>query len=348
MYEVFAFVDAVMAAPNGVLLLAWLEAEHRQDRSLSHEVVSSEPLAVGRAIESVSQMSVGEMITQVADAATRLGGPWSSRAIENLTAAYRHAPARREIADAVASRFERRLLEGPDLAGQEVWNCGHHFGERAPAFRDFDHVYGNGEFTWAALRTASAHPVDAHVDFSVTTDANCDQTTRWRLPVRDDARVWRVDCPSDWVRLVASYPRPARSQHSGWELPGPNQRNDAGVGVGELERGSAGRAARTTIAGHLLPNWAAIAEHYDGVHLSWAGYLTTEGLVTDMDDGVVTMLRYWDGEQTHWLADVFGEPEPLGPPPNFDGRGTSFHIDVRNDQARREQDREVIRSMLGR
>src|SRR4051812_9124277 len=36
---------------------------------------------------------------------------------------------------------------------------------------------------------------------------------------------------------------------------------------------------RTTIAGHLLPDWAAIAEDYEGVHLSWAGYLAAEGLV---------------------------------------------------------------------
>jgi hypothetical protein len=342
-----AFVDELVRAPNGVLLLAWLEAEHHSDRSIGHEVENSDPLAVARAVESVSLMSFGEVVTHLVDAATRLGGPWNPTAVANLTHGYQHAAARLEIADAVASRFEQDLRDGPDLPNQEFWNCGHHLGASSASFRDFDRVYDNGEFTWAAVRTASPHPADSYVSISVTTDAGCELTTRWRLPVREDVRVWRVDGPSDWVRLVASYPRPAHRQHHGWELPGPNQRGEPGAGVGGLAQRSGGGAARTTIAGHLLPDWAAIAEDYDGVHLSWAGYLTTEGLVVDVDTAV-TMLRYWDGEQTHWLADVFGEPEPLPPPPNGEGRGTNFHIDVRADPTRRDQDLEVILSMLGR
>lgn len=63
---------------------------------------------------------------------------------------------------------------------------------------------------------------------------------------------------------------------------------------------------------HVVPDWPAVAAHDDGVHLSW-GLHTAEGF-GDWSDGIVTMLRYWMSERTLWLAEVFGEPEPLGSP----------------------------------
>ena len=51
-----------------------------------------------------------------------------------------------------------------------------------------------------------------------------------------------------------------------------------------------------------------MSNRYDGIHLSWAGFITGEGRVVDLGDGDVTMLRYWFSERTLWLGDVFGEP----------------------------------------
>lgn len=74
------------------------------------------------------------------------------------------------------------------------------------------------------------------------------------------------------------------------------------------------RGVRTSIARHLVPDWRSVAARYDGVHLSWAGFITTEGCVSDLPGGDVAMMRYWFSERTLWLADVFGEPRPAPPP----------------------------------
>jgi hypothetical protein len=156
--------------------------------------------------------------------------------------------------------------------------------------------------------TVTSPPAEIHNPLIHAWERYGGEISRWRLPVRDDARVWEIDSPRDWVRLVETFPRVAAGPHLGWELPGPNQHR------GELSRPAGQHAARTGIGARLLPDWAAVAEHYDGVHVSWAGFLTTEGHVTDLADGGVTMLRYWGSERTLWLHDVFGEPRPAGAP----------------------------------
>ena len=79
-----------------------------------------------------------------------------------------------------------------------------------------------------------------------------------------------------------------------------------------------------------MPDWAAVAAEFDGVHLSWAGFLSAEGYVSDLDGDDVTMLRYWFSERTLWLRDVFGEPIPLEAP-NSDSAGVEVGVDVRHD-----------------
>ena len=101
---------------------------------------------------------------------------------------------------------------------------------------------------------------------------------------------------------------------------------------------------------HLVPNWACLATDYDGVHLSWAGFLTSEGYVSDLGGGDVAMLRYWFSERTHWLTDAFGEPEPLGVPSfDLDPDEIPFvGVDPRTDDARRQRDRAILDARLGR
>jgi len=45
-----------------------------------------------------------------------------------------------------------------------------------------------------------------------------------------------------------------------------------------------------------------VADEYDGVHLSMAGFLTASHSTT---------LRHWDSESTIWFRDVFDEPTRL-------------------------------------
>ena len=166
--------------------------------------------------------------------------------------------------------------------------------------------------------------------------------SRWWLPIERDVRLWEIHSPHDWVRLVTTYPAPGRV-YDGWELPGLNQHRRDVDGLLAVD-GQHG----VRIAGRqLVPDWAAVAAEFDGVHLSWAGFLSAEGYVSDLDGDDVTMLRYWFSERTLWLRDVFGEPIPLEAP-NSDSAGVEVGVDVRHDTTRRRQDLTVLRSQLGR
>jgi hypothetical protein len=101
----------------------------------------------------------------------------------------------------------------------------------------------------------------------------------WPLAVAGTARIFEVDGPGAWQRLVAAYPRPATATYrhtwawTGWD--------------GEW----------------LLPRWPAVARDWDGVHLSVAGYLATAGRALPVE-AARTLLGGWNPDQTYWLADV--------------------------------------------
>jgi hypothetical protein len=341
------FVEALVSAPAGVALLARLEAEHRPDVAWFDSPVDSDPGAVGKAARSVGTMSFGRLVKPAVEAAESLAGPWTGDAPGPLVGAYRHAVARRPIAEAINARFAARLHAPVEPGVQQWWDTDHpregRFNRRL--FRHFDHVYGNGEFTEAGLWTASDPPAEAHDALISTWEMFEGPISRWHLPVRAGARVWEVHRPDDWVRLVEAYPKRAIRAHSGWELPGPNQRQRD---IGGLLTVLGQHAVRAHVSHHLLPDWAAVAADYDGVHLSWAGFLTTEGYVCDLDAVGVTMLRYWGSERTHWLADVFGDPVPLGAPVLSGSMSGALGVDVGVDDARRTQDLDVLTRLLGR
>lgn len=107
----------------------------------------------------------------------------------------------------------------------------------------------------------------------------------WRearcLPVTPprDARVCEIAGPDDWARLVGRYPFDVtRSRrHDWWRAAGW-----AGTWV--------------------IPDYAAVAVDYDGIHLTVLGYLTTAGRALPVDDAR-TMLAGWDPDKTYWLTD---------------------------------------------
>jgi hypothetical protein len=316
-----------------VALLDRLEVAAREVFRPFDALDDSDPVAVGTACDRVRNMPVGDLLAATLDAADSLAGPWSSGAVDSLTRAYQLAGARRALAEVVWFRFASGLGGPADPDAQEHW-----LDEPDPsrpldaAFGDYEQVYGNGEFTWAGVWTVASPPPETHDSLVAAWELYRGPISRWRLPVRRDARVWEIDHPGDWVRLVEAYPRVATRPHYGWELPGPNQRR------GELSRlfaVSGQHAARVGIGAHLVPDWAAVAEHYDGVHLSWAGFLTTEGYVADLLDDGVAMLRYWGSERTLWLHDVFGQPQPAELPALSGAISGALGADIRRNAPRR-------------
>ena len=342
------FVDAILAAPLGVALLARLETRVRypEGRGL---VSDTAPASVVAAADAVHRMTLGELVELAVLAGELDVGPWISNAAETAAAAYRHAEARGAIAEAVNDRFATALHEPVARHAQQWWATEDLGVEQlAPLFRDYENVYGAGQFSWAGLWTVSDPPAEAHEQLVDAWELYRGPISRWRLPVRKAARVYEVHRPSDWARLVMDHSRQAASHLESWELPGVNQRPSA---VSPLSGIPGQRAARTTVGRHLGPDWRPVADRRDGVHLSWAGFITAEGCITDLGDGDVTMLRYWFSERTHWLADVFGEPEPA-PAPVLPVRssqgGREGPVDVTSDLERQGRDARALRQLLGR
>ena len=382
-----SFADALLAAPVGVGLMARLEAEARSDVRWYESPADSEPDAVERAALDVQKMSVGRLMSMASDTGFVRVGPYIPEAPGNLAAAYRNAPARRAIAESIADRHGSELESSVGLEAQQWWSGGVRDDARVDQpvlFRNFDRVYPNGEFT-DGLWSVGDPPDEVHGDLASAWELYPEPISRWHLPVNNSVRVWEVHRPDDWVRLVQQYPRAATRKHDGWELPDPwtsnrpdldeTRRSPKPLPSGRIRSQPTGgfgvinldparnqhrhdieellelpdqNGARAAVGQHLLPDWEEVAADFDGVHLSWAGFITSEGFVSDIGPGAVTMLRYWFSECTLWLRDVFGEPVPLGAPKQ-DGRvNTDFGVDVRRDIARQAHDRSTFNTLLAR
>lgn len=279
--------------------------------------------------------------------AERLVGPWVGDAPQSAARAYRNAESRRPIAVAIGERFHHELHAPLDGPRQQWWTTPYSADaprEPVELFRDFGDVYGNGEFTGAGFWTVTDPPADVHDDLIGVWEMFEGPISRWRLPTNRSARVYELHRPEDWLSLVRAHPTEATRPHGGWELPG----RDEPIGLSELMSVKHQNAAVTELRAHLLPDWASVSESFDAVHLSWAGFITMEGCVSGTGDGAVTMLRYWRSERTLWLADCFGEPEPLGRPILSGHVGGVRGVSSAANMARRTNDREYLRRLLGR
>jgi hypothetical protein len=342
------FIDAIVASPLGAALLAVLEARARPAVAIGRWPAPT-PGAVAAAADLVAELSFGDLVALAVRTAVYHVGPWITDAPATAAAACRYAAARLPIAAAVADRFGTRLHEPIDGVAQEWWTDGltSPWLERlAPLFHDFEHVYGAGQVTWAGLWTATDPPAEVHQELIGAWELERGPVRRWRLPVAAGARVFEVHRPADWARLAMEHPRDG-APHPEWELPGLNQHS---IDLSMLLAVPGQRAARTAIRRHLVPDWRAVAARYDGVHLSWAGFITTEGCITDLGDGDVALLRYWFSERTLWLADVFGEPASGADPVRTDPVPAvpSVTAAVRSPADRRRVDGHALHRLLGR
>ncbi len=333
------FAAAILSAPAGVGLLARIEARAAGE---GHPPPVSSPSRVEAALRFVEEVSFGKLLELAVYAVASDLDPWNPESPINAAAAYRNAEQRGPIATAVAERFSEALHRTSSDGDPQWWttnNTGNH--KLAPLFEDFETVYEAGQFTWAGLRTVTDPPDAVHAELTHAWEMYGSSVSRWKLPVRPNARVFEIHRPVEWARLVITYPAPARGPEA-WELPNRNQDHRD---VKDLLSIEGQRATRQAIRTHLVPDWRAVADDFDGVHLSWAGLITCEGCITDLGDGDVAMLRYWFSERTLWLADVFGEPEPL-PAPHLPDE-TSAASPASGAQ-REQHDRLVINDLLGR
>jgi hypothetical protein len=95
------------------------------------------------------------------------------------------------------------------------------------------------------------------------------------------ADVLEIDGPEAWADLCRRFPldvTATRSAH--WRL-------------------ATGRVGRW-----VIPDWAAVAEHHGGVHVSVAGYLRAAGRAIQVDDDTASVMAGWDPDSTVWFVPV--------------------------------------------
>ena len=112
----------------------------------------------------------------------------------------------------------------------------------------------------------------------------------WELAMPGDVRVFEINGPGDWHELCVRYPV--------WGQEGGRDQD------------------------WLVPDWGAVSEDWDGVHLSIGGLLTAEQVRYESREGW-SMLDFWHAEQTFWLRSLDTVSRRL---PDFDH--TAFGDDV--------------------
>ena len=126
----------------------------------------------------------------------------------------------------------------------------------------------------------------------------------WPARVGPGARVYELTGPAAWTELVRRYPlEVTRSRRHDWWR-------------------ATGRAGRW-----LIPDYAAVAADWDGVHLAVAGYLSTAGVAWPVSGDAATVLAGWNPDQTWWLTDVLTGGGPATNWVNPDGGGPGWRAD---------------------
>lgn len=138
------------------------------------------------------------------------------------------------------------------------------------------------------LVTTRGLPALGAVGLALVEDGLGWQSARcWPVAPQDGARVYEIGGPGQWADLVDRYPLDVSKahRHDWWQATG-----------------WAGR--------WLIPDYAAVADDWDAVHVSVAGYLTTAGIAIPAAGGARTMLAGWDPDATWWLNDVLSFTSP--------------------------------------
>jgi hypothetical protein len=201
--------------------------------------------------------------------------------------------------DAAALRYTSRYDDdhppaSPTLTGARQrlhrWHAGVLKEERAAASRHRDDPSARYSAQWwstpamaALVTTTRALPELGSIQLAWEEDSfGQPRAWVWPLTTTRAPRVWEINRPQQWVSLVERYPlEVTNARRHDWYR-------------------STGRDGSWRI-----PDWSAVAEDWDGVHVSVAGYLTTATRALPVAGGsAATVLAGVNPDQTWWLADV--------------------------------------------
>ncbi|MEN0135543.1 MAG: hypothetical protein AAGC80_10365 [Rhodococcus sp. (in: high G+C Gram-positive bacteria)] len=109
----------------------------------------------------------------------------------------------------------------------------------------------------------------------------CERATGRRVNIPARARVYEVDGAPAWAELCRQFPVEvtAQKRHDWYR--------------------TTGRAGRW-----VIPDWPRVAERYEGVHLTAAGYLAAAGTAIAVDGDSASVIAGWAPDSTYWLTDT--------------------------------------------
>ncbi len=287
-----------MGSPTGQAWIATLElvaTTGRPPAGIVEPLKTSTRAGVEQAAELAATMPLGRLL-QIALLGTDSISPWYDD--DRPVPVFAHARQRLSIAEAIASRADISQLFLPGAATQWFWN------DRGWLDRPIGEwltINGSSNYfpTSGTVATCSPFPDEsAWPSFDAPVEDEWDMCfgplSRWAVRVDKSARVYEINELDDWVRLVEQFPRISA-------VDGGVVEDLASVGWTDLRKWQR----------CLLPDWAALAEVYDGVHLSWAGFIKVNGQPISLGEKDMTLMRRWGAERTAWLTPVLIEPDPL-------------------------------------
>lgn len=119
------------------------------------------------------------------------------------------------------------------------------------------------------------------VGLDLTEDADVDGVSVAPVQAPESPRVLEIDTPHDWVDLCRVHPLDvtASRRHDWYRVTGRD-------------------------GDWVIPDWAAVAEDYDAVHLTTAAYLAGATRALEVDQRLATMIAGWGPDATVWLRPV--------------------------------------------
>lgn len=112
-----------------------------------------------------------------------------------------------------------------------------------------------------------------------TEDSGYDRARSVRVEFPNHPRIFEMSSGDDWAELCRRYPLDAS-----WE-----KRHDWYRATGRVGK-------------WVIPDWYAVAQEYDAVHLTVAGYLAASGTVISVGDDSASMISAWNPDETWWLV----------------------------------------------
>ena len=264
-------------SPVGWMLLAQLEVRERLDVRNSDWDGRCDIIAVSAAANRVNKLDFSDIVRNIQRAVSDTS-PWNSTSQIEVPMRRFCTRKRLPIANIIIDNFSKNLAANFEPDKQEIWRSKAININSDQNPKDFiSHgVYDQGQFTWASIRSLTTPNRRDILDWILTDKWNRFDQTCYKPVISKDVLVYEIHSFEDWVDLIKGSPNPA-----------------------------------STPAEPIAPDWEAISEKYDAVHLSWMGILLAHDNLERAEAENIIPLRYWEHEQTHWLNNCIDSYEEV-------------------------------------